>query len=108
VQKYPVRASARAGLSPEGLEALCRAHFERAERDGASVSSGWGALAALKVWPEGKELAVEVTMNPKVDPPIAAETIRRYNEFLQAATGYSSKERASRLRKSAAKGGDGA
>ena len=107
MQKYPVRSSARAALNPESLAALCRTHFDRAEQDGTSVSSGWGALAALKVWPEGKDLAVEMTMNPKVEAPIAAETIRRYNEFLQAATGYSAKERASKLRK-AAKNADGA
>ncbi len=107
MQKYPVRTSARANLTPEALESLCRTHFERAERDGGSVASSWGALAALKVWPVGKELAVEVTMNPKVEPSVAAETIRRYNSFLEAVTGFSAKERASRLRK-AAKGGAGA
>lgn len=108
MQKYPVRNTARASLTPQALEALCRSHFETAQRDGTSVTSAWGALAALKVWPEGKELAVEVTMNPKVEPPVAAETIRRYNEFLQAATGFTAKERASKMRKAAAKGADGA
>jgi hypothetical protein len=108
VQKYPVRTSARTGLTPENLEALCRTHFDRAERNGSSIHSAWGALAALTVSSEGKELAVEVTMNPKVTPEVAAETVRRYNEFLQAATGFTAKERASRLRKSATKGGSGA
>ncbi|MGI0068558.1 MAG: DUF5611 family protein [Thermoplasmata archaeon] len=40
-------------------------------------------------------------MDPKVDVEIAAETVRRYNLFLERATGYSAKERAKKLRKSA-------
>jgi hypothetical protein len=108
LQKYPVRATARANLEPAALAAHCKTHFERADPDGAAVTTSWGALAALKVWKDGKELAVEMTMNPKVEPAIASETIRRYNLFLQDVTGYSAKERASRLRKSAAKSPDGA
>jgi hypothetical protein len=104
VQKYPVRASARAGLSGENLAALCRKHFGAAEPDGAAVLSQFGALERLKVWAEGRELGIEVKMNPKVENATAHETIRRYNDFLREATGYSAKERASRLRKSASKG----
>ncbi len=40
-------------------------------------------------------------MNPKVTEEVARETIARYNRFLEETTGYSSKERAKRLRKSA-------
>ena len=108
MQKYPVRTSARAQLNVDALAHLCETHFERSDRDGAAVRTTWGALATLKVWPEGKELAVELTMNPQVDAATQAETIRRYNEFLHEATGYSAKERASRLRKSATKSADGA
>ncbi len=104
MQKYPVRASHRAGLDRDRLEALLTEHFGSAARDGEKVRSSFGALVALVVWPDAKELAVEVTMNPKVDTQVAAETVRRYNRFLEAATGFTTKERASRLRKSAAKG----
>jgi hypothetical protein len=104
VQRYPVRTTHRAQLRPEVLAQLCTTHFGRAERDGTAVSTSFGAIAALKVWGDGKDLAVEVTMNPKVDNTLAAETIQRYNLFLLGATGYSAKERASKLRKSATKG----
>ncbi len=40
-------------------------------------------------------------MNPKVPEEVARETIARYNRFLEEATGFSAKERAKRLRKSA-------
>jgi hypothetical protein len=107
VQKYPVRATARKDLTAEHLAELCRTHFEAAEIDGPAVRSSYGALAALRVWPEGKELALEVTMNPKVEDALQRETIRRYNLFLEAATGYTAKERASRLRKAASKSAEG-
>jgi hypothetical protein len=103
VQKYPVRTSHRAGLTVEALQRLLATHFGPAERTGERSTTKFGAIAALAVWPEGKELAVEVTMNPKVDTSVAAETVQRYNRFLEAATGYTSKERASKLRKSAGK-----
>jgi hypothetical protein len=103
VQRYPVRATHRAKLRPEVLAELATTHFGRADRNGESVSATFGAIASLKVWAEGKELAVEVTMNPKVENAVAADTIQRYNQFLLDATGYTAKERASKLRKSATK-----
>lgn len=102
MQRYPVRSNHRANLSPDALETLCRSHFDSAQREEAAIVASYGAIAHLKVWADGRELAVDVTMNPKVDPPVAAETIRRYNRFLEETTGYSSKERARRLKKSAA------
>lgn len=101
VQKYPVRPSHRANLAPEGLEGLVRSHFEPLGREGEGVAGQFGAISRIVVRAEGRDLAVDVTMNPQVPPEVQAETIRRYNRFLEEATGYSSKERAKRLRKSA-------
>jgi hypothetical protein len=101
VQKYPVKATVRRGLTPESLAALCASHFENVRQEGPKVSATYGAIASLVVWPEGKELAVEVAMNPKVPEEVAQETIRRYNRFLEAATGFTSKERSKRLQKAA-------
>jgi hypothetical protein len=108
VQKYPVRATVRSHLSTEGLLAACVRHFGTASPDGSGATATFGALAALKVWPEGKDVAVEVRMDPSVEPALQEETIRKYNRFLEEVTGYTSKERASRLRKAAAKGSGGA
>lgn len=104
MQRYPVRTSHRANLRPEALRELCRAAFESAEVTAEAVEARYGALERLRVRAEGKELAVEVQMNPKVAPEVAAETIRRYNHFLEEVTGYSSKERARRLRQAATRG----
>ena len=101
VQNYPVRTRNRGNLAPEALEKLLRTHFESVTVDGVSVSASWGALERLTARAEGRELSVDVRMNPKVPDEVARETIARYNRFLEETTGFTSKERAKRLRKSA-------
>jgi len=108
VQRYPVRTSHRSNLLPEALGRLLRESFGDAQVDGASASAAYGAIVRLTVRAENKELAVEVTMNPKVADEVARETIARYNRFLEATTGYNAKERARRLRKSAGEAPSGA
>jgi len=101
VQKYPVRTSHRGQLNREAIAGLLREAFGAAEPEGTGASTRFGAIERLFVRPEGRELAVDISMNPKVSNDVAADTIARYNRFLEAATGYSSKERAKRLRKTA-------
>jgi hypothetical protein len=88
-------------LNPAALERILRTHFGTAEVDRDTVSATYGAIARLAVRANGRELEVDLTMNPKVPEDVARETIARYNRFLEEATGYGSKERARRLRKSA-------
>jgi hypothetical protein len=107
VQKYPVRTSHRANLAPENLERLLRERFGTVEGGGAARSTSFGALSRLTVQAVGRELEVDVTMNPKVPEDVARETIARYNAFLEEVTGFNSKERAKRLRKSASAGAEG-
>ena len=101
MQRYPVRTTHRAHLKPEELVVVAREAFESAEISEGSVRAHYGALVELRAAAEGKELRVEVTMDPKVSVDVAQETVRRYNRFLESATGFTSKERAKRLRKSA-------
>ena len=46
-------------------------------------------------------------MNPQVDNETAAKTISAFNRFLEAATGYTTKERAKRAQQSAKAGEKG-
>jgi len=108
VQLYPVRASHRTNLSAPALEALAKTHFGVAELQGQSVESSYGAISRIVARGAGRDLSIEVTTNPKVPEEVARETIRRYNLFLEAVTGYSAKERAKRLRKSAGEPSSGA
>ena len=108
MQNYPVRASHRGNLTAEALERILREHFGSASVSGGSATTSFGAIARLAVQPAGRDLCVDVTMDPKVAEEVARETIARYNRFLEAATGYSAKERAKRLRKAATVPGAGA
>lgn len=100
MQRYPVRASHRKNLEPGTLSGIVAAHFGAAEANGPRVATRFGAISSMTVGEEAKQLAVEMVMDPKVGDDVARETIARYNKFLEAATGYSAKERAKRLRKS--------
>jgi hypothetical protein len=101
VQNYPVRASHRGNLAVATLAGLAKTHFDSSAVDGEAVVATYGAISRLAARADGRELSIEVVMNPKVPEDVARETIRRYNLFLEAVTGFSSKERAKRLRKSA-------
>ena len=108
MQVYPVRATQRKNLTLPILEQVLKECFGEAHVEGDSVVSSYGAISRIAVRPAGRDLSVDPTMNPKVPEEVARETIRRYNEFLETATGFSSKERAKRLRKTAGEGGAGA
>jgi hypothetical protein len=99
LQRYPVRASHRTNLKPEALELATKTHFGEATREGEDVTGRFGAISRLLVRGAGRELLVELTMDPKVPEETARETIARYNRFLEDVTGYSSKERGRRLKK---------
>lgn len=101
MQTYPVRASHRRNLELAAIGTLAREHFTTVEVLPTAVEATFGALEKLVVRPEGRTLSVEVRMNPRVEDAVARETIARYNRFLEAVTGFNSKERARRLRKSA-------
>lgn len=101
MQNYPVRTSHRGNLTPAVLAHLLQSHFDSSELRGDGAAASYGAIARIFVRPSGRELNVDVSMNPKVPEDVARETIARYNRFLEEATGFNAKERAKRLRKSA-------
>jgi hypothetical protein len=100
MQEYPVRNTHRKGLTLPAIEDVARRHFDGVAREGEAVVAHWGAIERLSARPAGKALGIELVMNPKVESAVASETIRRYNLFLQDATGFNAKERAKRLKKS--------
>ena len=103
-----MRPSHRSNLSAEALARLLRTHFDTVKLAGEEVRATYGAISQLSVRANGRDLRVNVSMNPKVPEDVARETIARYNRFLEEATGYSAKERAKRLRKTAGESPSGA
>jgi hypothetical protein len=101
VGNYSVRPAARAQLTLDFIAATCEAEFGVAERSSDAVTSHYGAIDALTARPGKGELLVELRMNPSVPNEVAAETVRRYNRFLETLTGYTAKERAKKAQKAA-------
>ena len=101
MQTYPVKSTHRKNLELATLGAIARHHFPTVEVGPTEVLASAGAIERLSVRPEGHALAVDVRTNPRVDEAIARESIGRYNGFLEEVTGYTARERARRLRKSA-------
>ena len=101
-----MRPSHRRNLEPAALGDIARAHFDDVAVDPTGVTARWGAVERMHARGDGRDLAVDLTMNPKVPETVAAETIARYNRFLEQATGYGAKQRARRLRKSVTGSGE--
>ncbi len=101
MQNYPVRSTHRGNLSLPAIERIARVHFQVVTVEAGAVTVSDGAIERLTVKPEGRTLQVEVRSNPKVGNDVAAATVAKYNRFLEETTGFTAKERARRLRKSA-------
>jgi len=102
MQKYEIRRGR--DLQGAQLKALAQEVFGEASEDQGKVVASYGALAKLTTWLEDKNLCVETQMKTDVPSDVASETIRRYNAFLEQATGYTAKERGNRAREKAKKG----
>ncbi len=74
------------------------------EKDGWYVSE-YGAMQPIRAKIQGKsKIFVDINTKKDVDAETAMDTIRAKNKFLEAATGYNSKERAKKLKQMAKKG----
>jgi hypothetical protein len=105
MQEYDIKRGHQKTLEGGRLKAMMQEIFGNVKEEGGMLISNFGALDKLAVGWDGKNLLkVETAMNPKVDPALAAGTIKAYNKFLEAATGMSSKERGKRLQKKAKEG----
>ncbi len=91
----------------DGLKEIMEEQFQvpvQVDDDGWHMIE-FGALKPLKVKVLSKsEMEILTTSNPDVSNEDASESIRRYNRFLEAATGFNSKERKKRLNKKAKEG----
>ncbi len=91
----------------DGLKALLEQHFGgRVEQapDGWLTTS-YGAITSIRAKVVSKDsLEVLSETDRGAAPDSAADSIRRWNTFLEAATGFTSKERSKRLQKKAKDG----
>ncbi len=106
MQDYDIKKGHFEEIEGEKLGSLVAEIFGKSE---ASPDGGFqttfGALAKLKVSIKDKKtLTIDTVMDPKVAPNVAAETVKKYNSFMERATGFTSKERVKRVQKKAKEG----
>jgi hypothetical protein len=86
--RIPVELSRHFGSAPEPAG------------EGWAVASGAIRRLVATPGPGGKTLRVEIETDPSVeDDAVILATIRKRNAFLEAATGFSAKERVKRSKK---------
>lgn len=107
MRAYELRRGWAKNLAGDNLRSIGAETFGSAKVEDGKVVASFGACTRLTVWTDGKSLFVETEMNPQVDNETAQKTISAFNRFLEAATGYSSKDRAKRAQQSAKAGAGG-
>lgn len=102
---YEVKKGHFKELEGDGLKSIMSEAFGSVSEEGGSLVSSFGALARIEARVVDKNrLSVSTFTDPKVSSESASETIRRYNMFLEKATGFTSKQRRDRLQKKAKEG----
>ena len=104
MQQHDVKRGQEKNLQPPTLKALVQDTIGSASEEQGKIVSSFGALAKLTAWFDGRSLCVETQMRTDVPNEVAGETIKRYNSFLERATGYTAKQRAKKAQEKAKKG----
>jgi len=106
MQEYDIRRGHHSKIEGDRLEELVKEIFGTAKKNNDdSIETMFGALEKLRVWPkEKKTLVVDTIMKTDVSDSDARDTIKKYNDFLERATGYNAKERSKRMQKKAKDG----
>jgi hypothetical protein len=103
--EYEIRKGHYPKIDGDGLRDIMVMAFGGAQEEGGKLVSSYGAIRRLEVKVLGKT-ALDVSSETDKDAPldVQADTIKRWNTFLEAATGFTSKERSKRLQKKAKEG----
>ncbi len=104
MRAYELRRGHGKNLEGDGLRTIAADAFGSATTEGGKVVASFGAIEKLTAWTDGKQLFVDMMMKLGVPDALATETITRNNRFLEAATGYTAKERGKKAQEAAKKG----
>ena len=104
MRAYELRRGHGKNLEGDKLRAVAETAFGSATVADGKVVSSFGAIEKLVAWTDGKRLFVDFFMKTGVADATATETISRNNRFLEAATGYTAKERGKKAQEAAKKG----
>ncbi|RLF48805.1 MAG: hypothetical protein DRN20_03760 [Thermoplasmata archaeon] len=99
MREYRVRREYRKKLEGDGLREIASKFFGDVGQDGDMLIASYGAIRSMRMRFNGKSLFIDTEMDKNVDDNLAIETIKKYNQFLYEATGYTAKERKKHLSK---------
>jgi hypothetical protein len=113
MQTYPVKPGHAAKVDFPMVFDAC---FDSHKMDGDWYSGAFGSMPTIKAKYEGKKGLVVDTVTDKTFAQkvaggdrqamqVAMDTQRRWNEFLEAITGYDAKMRSKKIQEAAKKGG---
>ncbi len=103
--EYDIRKGHYLEIEGDGLKRLAVECFGSAEMKEGKLTASFGAITRLeaKILDKGR-IDIYAEMNKAAAPEVQADTIKRWNIFLERATGFTSKERGKRLQKKAKEG----
>ncbi|MDP8012463.1 MAG: DUF5611 family protein [Thermoplasmata archaeon] len=95
MREYPIKKKHE--ISDELLKNLMLKIFGNVKKEGEFYISSYGSLELIKVKLENKKLYAETKSNNKKE--LYDDTISKYNDFIEKATGYTAAERKKLLTK---------
>ena len=102
MKEYDIKRGHLKNIDGDKLKELMESTFGDVESDNDKLIVRYGALQPLHSWVKDKNtLCVDTQMDTSVEDNEITETIKRFNKFLEAATGFTSKERVKRAKKKA-------
>jgi hypothetical protein len=102
---YDIKKGHVKDLEGDGLRKITEEVFGKAKIEGDMVVANYGAMTHLEAKIKDKgTIILNTTTDTKASVDVAADTIKQYNVFLEKATGFTSKERRTRLQKKAKEG----
>lgn len=103
--EYDIKKGHFANIEGDKLRDIMSSVFGAAKVEGDKLVSSFGAITRLEVKVLSKT-SIDVTSTTDKSAPIEVqtETVKRWNKFLEQATGFTSKERSKRLQKKAKDG----
>jgi len=103
--EYEIKKGHGASLEGDGLKSMLEEAFGKVKEEGGMLVSSYGALSRIEVKLKDKNtLVVNTTSDRSASTDAASDTIKKYNIFLEKATGFDSKQRRTRLQKKAKEG----
>ena len=104
LQEYDIKRGHYKNIEGDRFKELIESTFGTVEKEDEKYKVFYGALQPLTTWLKNKDvLCVETNMEKDIAEQEINETIKRYNKFLESATGFNSKQRVKRAKKKAEK-----